>query len=296
MTSLEKPILGAPKVSLVVATVNRVEELERLLASLEAQTYKNFEIIVVDQNGDDRLVPVLQQHPGLVIRHVRCSELGVSRGRNAGIRAAQGDIIAFPDDDCWYPAHLLAGVVQWLEAHPDFAGLLTGVRDEQNRLMAPKFPPRPGTCSKKSVLYSAVAFNAFLRASAVKAAGFFLEGIGPGTRSPYQSGEDLEYVIRVVECGLALSYQPQFTVHHRNLKDRERVRRTNYPYALGVGYILRLHGYSRWVAADFMLRAMAGAVVRLCLADGEGSYLYVKRAVGVFRGYFFFPAGGAGSQ
>jgi glycosyltransferase involved in cell wall biosynthesis len=293
MTSPDQPILGAPSVSLVVATVNRVAELERLLASLEAQTYQRFEVIVVDQNPDDRLAPVLRRHPGLAIRHLR-SELGVSRARNAGLRSAQGDITAFPDDDCWYPQQLLAGVVQWLEAHPDSAGVLTGVRDEKHQLMAPKFPPPPGPCTKKSVFRCAVTFNAFLRASAVKVVGDFREDIGPGTPSPYQSGEDLDYMIRVVECGLGLWYQPQLTVHHRDMNSPERRRRTTYPYALGLGYILRLHEYSWWVAGNVWLRSLAGAAVHLCKGNWELSYLYLRRAVGEFRGYVFCPASALG--
>ncbi len=299
MSTADEQNCGPPaddvRVSLVVATVNRVAELERLLSSLEAQTYRRFEVIVVDQNPDDRLVPVLQCHSGLAIRHLR-GNLGVSRARNAGLRAAQGDIIAFPDDDCWFPEQLLAGVVQWLEAHPDFAGLLTGVRDENNKSMAPRFAPSPGPCTKKSVLYSAVAFNAFLRAIAVQAVGFFREDIGPGTPSPYQSGEDLDYVIRVAERGLALWYRPQLTVHHPNFNAKERLRRNIYPYALGVGYILRRHGYSPWIAANIVLRTLASAVLNLCLTNVEGSYLCLQRAVGVFRGYVFSPAGATGCE
>ena len=65
-------------VSMIVATLNRVDELERLLDSLDSQTYKDFEVIVVDQNPDDRLRPVLERHPGLSIQYLR-SARGVSR-------------------------------------------------------------------------------------------------------------------------------------------------------------------------------------------------------------------------
>ena len=46
-------------ISLIVATLNRVTELDRLSATLEEQDYLDFEVLVVDQNLDDRLVPVL---------------------------------------------------------------------------------------------------------------------------------------------------------------------------------------------------------------------------------------------
>ena|SRR5208337_53067 len=100
-------------ISLVVATVDRVAELERLFVSLDAQSYRDFEVIVVDQNPDDRLLPVLQQHTDLAILHLR-SGRGLSHARNVGLLAAQGDILAVPDDDCWYPEQLLHCVSTWL--------------------------------------------------------------------------------------------------------------------------------------------------------------------------------------
>ena len=191
-------------VSLVVATFNRVAELRRLLESLDLQTYKDFELIVVDQNPDDRLLPVLRRHASLNIIHVR-SEIGVSKARNVGIRMAKGEVLSFPDDDCWYPVELLSKVIHWLESNPEFDGLFTATRDQNDKLQAPKFPPKPGPCTKRSVLRCAVAFNAFLRARVVRTIGFFREDIGPGTSSPYQSSEDIDYMIRPVERGMHCS-------------------------------------------------------------------------------------------
>ena len=65
-------------VSLIVATLNRIAKSTRLLTSLDGQNYKQFEVIVVDQNPDERLVPVFEKHPGLVMKHLR-SQPGISR-------------------------------------------------------------------------------------------------------------------------------------------------------------------------------------------------------------------------
>jgi glycosyltransferase involved in cell wall biosynthesis len=78
-------------ISLIVATLNRVDEIERLLASLEQQAYGDFEVLIVDQNEDDRLVPILKSHPELVIRHLR-SARGLSRARNVALPLANGDV------------------------------------------------------------------------------------------------------------------------------------------------------------------------------------------------------------
>ena len=275
-------------VSLIVATLNRVTELQRLLDSLDVQTYKNFEVIVVDQNPDDRLIPVLREHSSLTILHVRCA-MGVSRARNAGIRVAIGSIIAFPDDDCWYPPELLTSVTRWLDSNPEFDGIFTATRDQNNKLQAPKFPPGPGPCTKKSILLCAVAFNAFLRVRAVETIGFFREDIGPGTPSPYQSSEDIDYMIRPLQCGMRLFYQPAFSVYHPDFSTRDRLRRTTFPYSVGLGYILRLHGYSWLVLGEVLARSLGGAALNLGKGDLEGAHLYLLRATGQLRGYVSRP-------
>ncbi len=73
-----------PWISLILATFGRSEELAIVLDSLAAQTDKGFEVIVVDQNPDDRLVPVLAVPRGLTIRHQRQQEPNLSLARNTG--------------------------------------------------------------------------------------------------------------------------------------------------------------------------------------------------------------------
>ncbi|HEY4074281.1 MAG TPA: glycosyltransferase family A protein [Herbaspirillum sp.] len=111
------------KFSLVLATVGRSEEVARFLASLDAQDYRNFELIVIDQNDDERLAPLLKVYrERFRFLHVR-SARGLSRARNVGLRLAGGDVIAFPDDDCWYPLGLLQKVASELNGNPDIDGI-----------------------------------------------------------------------------------------------------------------------------------------------------------------------------
>ena len=111
--------------SLVLGTVSRTWELERFLVSLNAQTYRDFELIVVDQNPDDRLVPLLAAcADGFPTTHLR-SERGLSRAKNVGIEAASGAVIGFPDDNCEFPPRLLEKVAAFFERHPEIDGLTT---------------------------------------------------------------------------------------------------------------------------------------------------------------------------
>jgi glycosyltransferase involved in cell wall biosynthesis len=97
-------------ISLVVCTLGRTTPLERLFESLLTQEHKNFEVIVVDQNRDNRLDPLFEDKRWpFPLRRLRTpGELGASRGRNTGWPIAEGSVIVFPDDDCWYPPWFLA--------------------------------------------------------------------------------------------------------------------------------------------------------------------------------------------
>lgn len=271
-------------ISLIVATVKRVAELERLLSSLDAQTFKDFEVIVVDQNPDDRLEPILRWHEGLRIRHLR-SERGLSRARNVALPAVRGDIVAIPDDDCWYPDQLLATVTKWFETHPGFDALFAGARTADNKLMAPKWAPGPCCCTKENVWHCTVSFTAFMRRQVVEAVGPFNENIGTGSASSYQSAEDIDYFIRILELGFRMWHEPSLTVHHPELQSVERLRRTTYPYALGIGYVLRLHGYSWWYFSKLLIRSLGGVVLEFCKRDLVRARIYFLRAAGLLQGY-----------
>ncbi|HZP21912.1 MAG TPA: glycosyltransferase family A protein [Terriglobales bacterium] len=277
-------------ISLIVTTRNRLAELERLLESLAAQTYRSFEVIVVDQNRDDRLVELLAPYQGtLKLRRLR-SGPGASCGRNAGLRAFEGEIVAFPDDDCWYPSELLAQVAKWFEANSEYDGLLTSARDENGQRMSPRFPPADGPCDKRNVMRCAIAWNFFLRAHAAREVGFFREEMGPGAASSYQSGEDLDYPMRALKSGFRLWHASGLAVHHPDINERRRPARVTYQYAMGVGRMWRLHGFSwAFTMGEIAFRSLGGATFRLCTGDWHACGRYLVRAAGQLHGYLKTP-------
>lgn len=85
------------KVSVVLVTHNRGSTLSSALKSLVSQSYKNFEIIVVDNNSDDNTKEVVGRFPVKYIKLDR--NYGPSYGRNIGIKNSDADIVIFLDDD-----------------------------------------------------------------------------------------------------------------------------------------------------------------------------------------------------
>lgn len=95
-------------VSVILPTYNRADMLLRALQSIISQTYQDFEIIVVNDDGEnvDHIINTLNHRENI---HVITHEInrGLAAARNTGIRAARGKYIAYlDDDDMFYPPHL----------------------------------------------------------------------------------------------------------------------------------------------------------------------------------------------
>ena len=119
-----------PRFSLIVPTAGRTTEVAEFLASIVAQNRNDVELIVVDQNDDDRIVPLLRALPGsIAVIHLKQQKKSPPMARNSGLDAASGEIIAFPDDDCWYPVDLLNQIDNWFKANSQYAVLAVGAVD-----------------------------------------------------------------------------------------------------------------------------------------------------------------------
>lgn len=112
---------ATPLVSVVIPAYNSQAFITRALESVFAQTYSNFELILVNDGSPD--TPLLEQklQPYLKkIRYIKQENRGPSEARNAAIRISQGSYIGFLDsDDAWLPHHL-ATQVSLLTAKPGF--------------------------------------------------------------------------------------------------------------------------------------------------------------------------------
>jgi hypothetical protein len=107
-----------PLVSIVMPTYNRADTIPRAIASIQAQTYADWELVVVDDGSTDDTESRIS---GLDrrLRILRQENQGVTAARNAGLSAVKGDLVAFLDsDDEWLPHHL-ALATAFFRAHPE---------------------------------------------------------------------------------------------------------------------------------------------------------------------------------
>ena len=120
-----------PRVSVVIPTYNRAGLLPRAVASVLAQTWTEFELLIVDDHSTDGTPAAIARFADGRIRsfrHPRNS--GQSKALNTGIGHARGDYLAFlDDDDEWLPGKLAAQVAV-LDAAPSGVGLVYCWHDE----------------------------------------------------------------------------------------------------------------------------------------------------------------------
>jgi len=109
-----------PAVSVIIPTYNRAALVGEALASVQAQSFRDFEVLVVDDGSTDATPEVLAAWREVrVLRHPR--RRGVSAARNTGVAFARGEWLAFLDsDDLWLPAKL-ARQMAYLAGRPDLS-------------------------------------------------------------------------------------------------------------------------------------------------------------------------------
>ena len=276
--------------SIIIATINRTKENFRLLKSIAAQQYNDIEVIFADQNNDDRLNPILAQYRLLFpILHLR-SQKGLSRSRNEALAFAQGEIICFPDDDCWYPPNLLIEVDRRMRENPLIAGFTGRCTDEHGRLSAGGESRRPGLLNRHNVWRGGVSATMFLRSNVLKQVGGFDEELGVGAGTPFQSGEETDLLLRAIKGGFQIQYLPSLVIYHP-LPPRYSsgaVTRARL-YGAGMGRVLRKHGERPLWSYYYIMFPLGGALMALLLGNLGLARIRVARAFGRLHGWRVRP-------
>lgn len=108
-------------VSVIIPLYNKQRYIQRALDSVFAQTYKDYEVLVVDDGSTDNGADIVQRCNDSGVRLIRQANAGPGAARNRGIRESSGPCIAFLDaDDEWLPAFLEVSM-NHLQTQPDCA-------------------------------------------------------------------------------------------------------------------------------------------------------------------------------
>lgn len=277
----------APVASVVIPVYNGARSIGRAVSSVLEQSFRRFEIVVVDDGSTDGTCETLRPFLDRV-RLIQQDNAGPSAARNAGIRVARGEYIAFLDaDDAWLPEkleHLIGAMAQSPSAVLAFSDVIP-IDDNGHRLsdslIGRRFAHAPSMEEMLARWWPIYPSATIIKRSTVLTCGGFDEGFGrPGYEDPL-------LWLKVRERG-AFAYVDQPLVLYRHLPEEERMIK----YAAGFGIFadrVRRHFGS---AGDLLIQGLIDAHVGLLSNEGlvamaEGN---MRRAREAFRSVLsFYP-------
>jgi len=203
-----------PVVSVVIPVYNAARYIGQALDSLHAQTFSDYEVIVVNDGSADRdeLEQLLRSHP-LSVVYLSQENKGVSAARNAGIRIAKGEFYAQLDaDDQWTPDYLEVQL-GLLSDNPDVALVYPNATiigdDSDVRLEFMNVSPSRGEVNFESLVRQecTVMTCVTARISAIREVGMFDESL--------RTVEDFDLWLRIAQSGRRIIYHPRLLVLYR---------------------------------------------------------------------------------
>jgi glycosyltransferase involved in cell wall biosynthesis len=215
-----------PSVSIITAAYNSERTLERALESGLAQTWRDFELIAVNDGSTDGTAAILTRY-GDRIRIVNRERGGCSAAWNTGIRAAGGEFIAFLDaDDEWMPEKL-AHTVPFLETDPGCVLVSSNAQmfedggRERGAFVLSGRDHAPTLDEMLAHWWPIVPSLAVIRRTAYEQVGGFFEA--PGV---FKACEDVYMWLRLRELG-HFHYVPEILVRYRILPYPDYIETNN---------------------------------------------------------------------
>jgi len=218
---------STPRVSVIIPAYNGDRYIAQAVESVISQTYRNWEIIVVDDGSTDDTRQVLQPYFDK-IRYVYQQNQGVAAARNRGIQESRCELIAFLDQDDFFLSDKLAGQVALFDAQPSLGIVNSGWRmvKEQGESI---FDVTPWEYLPQLDLKTWIVYMPLLP-SAMMFSRQWLERVG-GFDSQYDSVDDADLIVRLSLSGCEAVWLPQVTVcyrqHGQNVSIQRALKQAN---------------------------------------------------------------------
>lgn len=246
--------------SIIVPVYNRREEVADLLRSLEAQTDKGFEIILVEDGSTQLSLPDGKGPEGLRLKYYKKSNEGRSIARNYGMAGADGDYFVFVDSDCILPPAYIETLRRSLKDNPvDCFGGPDAAHDSF-------------TDTQKAINY---AMTAFLTTGGIRGGKVSMEKFTPRTfnmgfsREVYEKvggfremfSEDIDMSTRIRNAGFSITLFPDAYVYHKRRVDMKKFWKQVHVFGMSRITLELLYPGSmklvHWLPAVFTIGAVA---------------------------------------
>lgn len=272
------------KISLIMATLGREREVRNFIQSLLMQNYKNYELIIVDQNDEDFIKKISEEYIDKIkIIYVHSEKKGLSLSRNLGLKCASGDIIAFPDDDCEYSQGMLEDIINKFENEDIDIVTFKSIDKISKADSNNKWESTVQEVNIFNLFKTSISYTIFIKTKNIKDI-YFDEKLGVGAY--FGSAEESDMLASLLCKSYKGKYYPSIFAYHpikMELNDRY------FKYALGLGAFVKKELFYRKDYKYFFkgiqyifIRPIGGLIVSLLKFRIES----VKRYKGVFAGRF----------
>jgi GT2 family glycosyltransferase len=262
------------RVSVVVPTRNRPDQIGPCVESILANSYPSMELIIVDQSDardSEAALIAFRQDPRL--RYVATNTRGAARARNLGIESSSADLIAFTDDDCRVPTDWIDRIVELFDNEPT-AGVIFGRVDIPENALEGDFlasfePVRRSYEGEfpRGLEPWGISANMAVRRKALDDIGGFDPLLGPGSK--FKAGEDVDFAIRAIARKWRVVTANEIPLLHLGVRtgDAARMLLLGYMFATGAVFTkhlrLRTPGSAKLFAG--FLRLQLGTVAKSLL-------------------------------
>jgi glycosyltransferase involved in cell wall biosynthesis len=235
-----------PKVSIIILTKNRLVFLKQALSSIQRQTYKDFEVVVVDDGSNDGSGDFLKsiQSGGDMVGDFKLISHQVSQGitlsRQEALSLARGKYVSIlDDDDQWVDNYKLRKQVGFLDEHPEYVLVGGGIKI-MGKTPFNKYRPKTDTEIRRTMLFRNNFFTStvmFRRDSAVRVGGFIKDEI--------DLAEDYDLWLRLGKVGKMQNFSEVFAQYAQPAYNKSKfkqfltkqlklVKANNKAYPLGL--------------------------------------------------------------
>lgn len=228
-------------ISVIICTYNRPNDIGRAVKSVLANTYPDYELLIVDQSNTEEAKKIVEKYisRNLHIKYL-WQERGKSRALNLGVRKAKGEIIAFTDDDCVVSENWLEKIAITLDRITTDSIIVFGSVKPAKHDVRKGFIPAnkiryaefKGPLSLKRVgLGGIVGMNMVVRKNFFGKVGYFDEVLGPG--GELRAAEEYDITYRALKKGFKIMHVPAIKAEHYGFKSWEEATALFEGYVIG---------------------------------------------------------------
>lgn len=261
------------KFSLIIGTLNREKHLKKCLDSILNQTYKNFEVIIVDQNEDENTYEMIKNSSfDFDLQYIHINKKGLSHARNVALKHTSGTHICLIDDDAVYSPNYLVNLNRVLNKNPkaiingkiwnpksqknfvSYSGMHNGCKLTLRQII--RYCPSPSITIPKIVF---------------RDVGTFDEYFGVGAK--FGAGEETDLILRAYLKNYRVYYFDQIKLEHPSVvKGEDQKEEINFQklfnYSVGFGAL-----YTKYIKYQHMFGLLPVYIERQ-------SKLKIKRIIG----------------